>query len=831
MAITFDEIRRDLHFAWRLFLRNRALGLAAVLALSCGIGAAATVFTLVNALVLRPLPVAAPGELVVLGEGEFSFSLYREVRDRSGMFADLFAWHLRPLRVAWTAEPELSSSLLVTTAFHDTLGVRPAVGRLLTEADATAGAAADAVAVISHTAWQRRFNGDPAVVGRALRIEGQPFTIVGVTPPGFFGVAVGTSPEVTIPLTMLPRLRAEDRGLLDAGRSWLRVMGRTRPGMSLAQADAAFQTIWPHVLQATTGEEGSPERRAYFLSRQASLTSGATGSSSVRSQFSQPLWLLFGLVGLLLLVSCATVANLLLAAAASRQRELALRLAMGAHRHRLVQQLVLEGVTLAICGGVAGLLFSAWASEALVGLLSTARAPIVLDLSVDWRVLAFIAGTVGLTTVAFTVAPVLRVLRVDPGVVLQMGSRQQTAGATSWRTAKALIAAQIALSLLLLVGAALFTRSLAHLLTSDAGFDRRNLVVVSADALARETGAGAAAGSIAGAPAFYARLLESLRAVPGVQSASLSWMPPISEEQWWGSRSIGVDGAEPQRGQSLTLFNAVSPGYFHTLGTPLIAGRDIAWTDRLGAPRVVVVSESLARAAFGARPAIGRRISIGLHASRRNLEIVGVVGDAVYRRLQEPAPRTAFLPYLQLAEFHAGSNLVAEVRTSVAPSSVVGALREAARSLDPSAPMQIETAADRVSESLVRERLMTVIATFLGAVSLLLACGALGGLMAHVVARRTGEIGIRMALGAERRTVLGLVMREAMVLTVAGIAGGLGLALAGGRVAAGFLYGITPGDPIALASATVLMLTIAAVAGYLPARRAARIDPLTALRE
>lgn len=829
MPLFLDHLRRDLRLAFRQLGRRPGLSAAAILALSCGIGAVTTVFALVDAVVLRPLPVASPGELVWLRTPGFSFPIYREVRDRGHLFAGLFAWERRTLLVEWTGEPEASPVLLATGGIHETLGIRPVRGRLLRNSDAGDSAAeAQPVAVLSHRAWERRFGSHPGIVGRTIRIEGQPFTIVGVTPPGFFGVAVGASPDVTIPMTMLPRLRSDERDILAApARAWLHIMGRLRPGLSIAQADAAFQSVWPQVLNATTDPGLAPERRARFLSRQAGLMPGAAGFSPVRNQFREPLWLLFGLVGLLLVVACATVANLLLATGTARQRELALRLAVGAGRGRLVQQLFVEGLVLAAIGGTVGLAFAAWAGELLVALGSTSRAPIVIERAIDWRVLGFTATAVGAATVAFTLLPILRAARVDPGLALRSGGRG-TLGPSGWWTARSLVVVQVAVSLTLLVGSALFARDLHRLLARDAGFDRENLLVVSVDVLSRAGRSGRGAIDL---PSFYAELLDRLKAVPGVQSASLSWVPPISNELGAWTRRIGIDGAEPaDDSRGTTYFNAISPGYFRTVGTALVAGRDVAWTDRDGWMPVVIVNESLARSLFGGANPIGRRISIGQHASRQNLEIVGLVRDAAYQRLQEPPRRIAYLPYLQLPEFLAGSNLVAEVRADGAAEALVPRLAAAVRAQDPSLAMRIERVADRIDESLVRERLLATIATFLGVVSMLLACGALAGLMSHVVGSRTVEIGLRMALGADRRRVAGLIVREGLILVLPGGAAGLALAHAGGRFVAHLLHDVRPGDPWSVAAAATVMLVTAALAGYLPARRAARVDPIRALR-
>ena len=831
-----DQVAHDLRFALRQFRRAPGLTSAALLALTLGIGGMATVFTLIDAVVLRPLPVSAPGTLVWLRDPSFSYPMFEQMRDRAHMLSGVFAWEPRTLQAEWTSEPEPTSMVLVTGAFHTTLGLQPAAGRLITQADVGSTAAeAQAVAVLSHDAWQRRFGGDHAAIGRSLRIEGQPFTIVGVTPPGFFGVAVGMSPDVTIPVTMLPRLRSDERdALVNADSFWLNIMGRIHPGMSIAQADAGFQPVWTAALAATTSPEWRTSRRDRYLKFTSGLEPGASGYSPVRRQFQAALWLLFGLVALVLIVACASVANLLLAAAAGRRRELALRLAIGAGRAHLVQQLLVEGLLLATAGGALGCLFATWAADLLVRLLSTSYDPVTMALGVDARVLMFMAGAIGIAAIAFTLAPIVRAVHIDPGPVLKAGAPQAGGDRRPAGIARALVAAQVALSMVLLVGSALFVRNLAGLLTKDAGFDRNGLLVVNVDVLSPVSARAAAGDRAPDLTVWYGELLLRLRETPGVISASLSRKPPISNELgYWFDTFSGegrpADGHWPTTAGGRTFLNAVSPGYFTTVGTPFIGGRDFSAIDGEGRPGVAVINASMAAAYFGRENPIGRRLRMGDGAQSRSVEVIGIVRDSVYQRLQEEPRRVVYVPYMQTPDVLKASNLYAEVRTAN-PGSIGEALRTAVRSLDATAPIRIETVRGRIDESLVQERLVTVIAAFLGGVSLLLACGALGGLMSHMVASRTSEIGLRIALGAERHAVTALVMREGLALSVAGAVAGVALALAGGRLVSGFLHDLQPTDSVAIGTAAAIMLLTATVTGYLPARRAARIDPIQALR-
>jgi putative ABC transport system permease protein len=828
LAMALHHLWNDVRFALRQFARRPGLTLAALFALACGLGGVTTVFTLVDAVILRPLPVASPGELVWLRDPSFSFPVFQEVSARGSMLSHVFAWDSRRLQTQWSSEAESTPVLLATGGIHETLGLRPAAGRLLRPSDSGQSAAdAQAVAVLSYSAWQRRFGAEPSAIGQTLRIEGTPFTIVGVTPPGFFGVAVGVPVDVTIPLTMLPRLREDERrALTDPGLSWLNIMGRLRPGLSLAAADAAFQTIWPQILRATA-EGVDAGFRPRYLTFTSGLEPGASGYSTVRRQFKDALWLLFGLVGLLLVAACATVANLLLAAAARRRHELTLRVALGAGRWRIAQQLFVEGLLLAVAGGLLGLLFSTWAADLLVRLLSTSYESVIVNVVPDPRVFTFIALVVGVSTTAFTMAPIARASRIEPARMHDAGARQMGSLHRA-RSARVLVAVQVAISLTLLAGSALFARNLWQLLTTDIGFERENLLVVGVDALSPLSAPQRRATGAPDLMPYYGELLRRLRETPGVRSASLSHKPPISNEHgsWWAS--FAADGGVAANPRERTYLNAISPGYFATIGMPIAAGRDFDLSDRENAPQVVIINASLSRKFFGNDSPIGRHLLMGRNATR--LEVVGVVRDAAYQYVREEPRRVAYLPYLQQAELVRDQNLVAEVRVAGSPAAIGESIRAAVRMVDASVPITIQSVGNRIDESLVGERLITVIALFLGATSLLLACGALAGLMSHLVTARTREIGLRLALGAERRSVLELVMRQALTVAALGGIAGLGLTLAGGRLVSRFLSTIGPADPWALAAAAAILLITTAVAGYLPARRAARVDPMVALR-
>jgi putative ABC transport system permease protein len=825
MAI--EHAWNDVRFALRQFARRPGLTIAALVALTCGLGAVTTVFTLVNAVILRPLPVAAPDRLVWMRDPSFSYPVFEEVRARGTMLSQVFAWDARTMQAQWKGDAEATGVMLATGEIYNTLGLRPEAGRLLAASDAGRSPAdAKAVAVLSYSASQRHFGGGAAAIGQTVRIEGMPFTIVGVTPPEFFGVAVGVPVDVTIPLTMLPRIREDEREVFtSASQSWLGIIGRLRPGVTLAAADAEFQTIWPQILNATI-EGVTPSFRPRYLTFTSGLEPGASGYSPVRRQFRDPLLLLFALVGLLLVAACATVANLLLAAAAGRRHELAVRLALGAARRRIMQQLFVEGLMLAIAGGALGLLFSAWTADVLVQLLSTSYASVVVDVSPDRRVLLFVAGIVAVATTIFTMAPVLRAWRIHPGQMLESSGRQ-TGSLHRARAARVLVGVQVAISLMLLAGSALFVRDLRQLLARDIGFNRDNLLVVSVDALSPLSVTQRRLPEVPDLVAYYGQLLQRLGETAGVLSASLSHKPPISNELgYWFDKFLVEGGGPIVTGR--TYLNAISPDYFKTLGMPLIAGRDVESTDRDGRPRVVIINTSFARAYFGEESPIGRYVLMGDEATR--LEVIGLVGDTSYQNLREEHKRIAYLPYMQEPSLLRRRNLAVELRVAASSMVTAESIRAAVRAVDPGAPFTIQNVRTRIDESLVGERLITLIAVFLGITSMLLACGALGGLMSHLVTARTKEIGLRLALGAERRSVLGLIMRQTLVVAIAGALAGLAMTFAGGRLVAGFLSTISPLDPWALAAAAAILLLTSALAGYIPARRAARVDPMVALR-
>ncbi len=825
MAPWVDGLRQDLRDAVRSIARRRALTATAVGALAIGSASATTGFVLVDALLLRPLPVVRPHELVWLRDPAFSYPIVREVRERAGMFAGAFGWGLRQVDVAWAGEAAPATAVFVTGPYFATLGVQPAAGRLLDERDEHARSDT-AVAVLSHRAWQRRFGGDPGVVGRTVRVDGLPVSIVGVSPEGFFGVAPGTAPELTMPLALVSRLRTDDRAALSS-RAWLHVMARLQRRLARERAEGAFQVVWAQVLEATTGLDEPADRRARFLARRTALEPGGAGYSEVRNRFRAPLWVLASLVGLLAVVACATAANVFLASALARSRELALRAALGCGRRRLARQLVVEGLVLASVAAAAGLLVSRWSATAIVGLFTTTTDGVLLDLAPDWRLLAFVVSSVVVATLLFAVAPALLTARVDPARALQAGARLTSYG--RGRLSRALVVSQTAFSVILLVAAALFLRSLGHVLSLDPGFDPARLRLVRLDpaALVR---ASDEASRPAALESYFGRALDSLRALPQVEAASLSWYPPISLDMGHRTRSLARDGGRVVEESIPTYFNGVSAGYFATAGTALLSGREFTPEDTRHGERVVVINRTLARAVFGNASPLGHRLSIGLDDSRRGLTIVGVVADAKYQRLQEPQQRIAYLPYSQVREFRDGSPMVAAVRLRQEGGEADAAIRRALQAIDPRPPIVIERIEDRLRESILRERLLAILALSLALAALVLSVGSLVGVMLHLVGQRTKELGVRLTLGARPSALVTDILGRTVALAAAGVVVGAAVALAAGRLVSGLLYGVAPTDLASLASVVALTLGASTIAGMIPAIRAARVDPLQALR-
>jgi predicted permease len=823
-----ESLLQDLRYGLRMLRRSPGFTAAAVLSLALGIGANTAIFSLIDALLLEELPVKNPQQLVTISsvsaggrDRMFSYTAYKDFRDQTESFAGALASSsVQKVNIVMSgpgeAQAELVERRLVSGNYFSVLGVDAIVGRTFT-ADEDRVPGEQPLAVISYGYWQRRFGGDPSVVGKTFTAQDTLFTIIGVAPPEFFGESVGESPDLWMPLTMAPRAPS----WLWKGHSvtWLQIMGRLKPGVTVEQAQASAALVFERIQAQTVSGMENPRWRQQILEQRIELAPGSTGFSELRERFAQPLKILMAVVGVVLLIACANVSSMMLARSTARQREMAVRLALGASRMRLVRQFITESVLMSLIGGGLGLLFAYWGAGILIALVSRGPTSPPLDTDPNLRVFVFTLTVSLLAGITFGLVPALRATQGELAPALKEDARTVTAGRSKQRLGKALVGAQVALSLLLLIGAGLFVRSLQKLKSLDPGFNRENVLLLRIDA--RATGY-----KDVRLTNLYTQLLERVAAVQGVRSASLSFMGLFGGGSW--GNKISVQGYTPTPNETLHTFaNAVGPTYFETMGMSLRLGRAFTPHDNENAPKVAVVNESMARRYFGSENAIGRRFGLGGPENSGKIEIVGVVRDAKYTSLREAPRAMTYVPFLQYPAPLTGL----EVRTAGIPSALAGSIRQAIQAVDKNLPvLEVTTLADQVDSSLIQERLFAKLSSAFSLLALALSCVGLYGLMAYSVTRRTGEIGLRMALGAERRDVLWLILREVLVLVLIGVAMGIPAALAGTQLISSFLFGLTPSDPGTIAVAALLMVAVAALAGYLPARRASRVDPMVALR-
>lgn len=834
------DIWQDAKYGGKMLRKSPGFTLVAVLSLALGIGANTAIFTLLNAVLLKSLPVHEPERLVLFADSPsegtsrgdppkgrwwlFSNPAYEYLRDHTESWEGLCAFRSGEARLSVRTEgssgeaAQRAQGHLVSGNYFGVLGVRTMLGRALTPEDDAP--AARPAAVISHRYWKEKCKADPLVLGKNVLLNGASFTIVGVTPPEFFGERVRRAPDFWLPLAFQPQVEMQDSALSDQKTYWLNLMGRLKPGANIEQAQASVNVALQQFLTAQAGAEITDERQATIANASVKLTPGGRGISGLRFFYSEPLRMLMAIVALVLLIACANVGNLLLSRSAARQTEMSLRLALGATRARIVRQLLTESVVLAAMGGAIGLLLAGWGVDALVALVSRSSP---LDVRPDPLVLGFTAGVSLISGVVFGLAPALRASRSDLSTALK--AKSSRVGGLKLRSglAPALIVSQVALSLVLLVGAGLFARSLLKLEREDLGFNRENVLLVDIDPRL----AGYKPTELS---ALYRQLLDRLGAMPGVRAASIATYSPLSGSG--RSSSIAVPGYTPPPDEDMVVSDIlIGPSYCETLGLPLVLGRQIGLQDTPASAKVAVVNQAFAENFFHGENPIGRRFGFGdEEKDAGDIEIVGVIGDIKYDSPKgEPEP-TAYRPILQVQDQGAfSSNL--EIRTEGDPSALASDARAAIAQVDDKLPVVgVTSFRKQLTDSLSQERLIAQIVGFFGVLALILACIGLYGVMAHAVARRTNEIGIRMALGAESNSILWMVLRETLMLVLAGIAIGVPAALAGARLVSSQLYGLTAADPLTLAGAVTLLIAVAALAGYLPARRASRVDPMVALR-
>jgi putative ABC transport system permease protein len=825
---------QDLRDAFRALKATPVVTTIAVLSLALGIGANTAIFSILDSLLLKTLPVREPQRLVLVNQGgagagrggSWTNPIWEAIRDRAEAFDGAFAWSSTEFNLAPGGQTELVEGLWASGGYFDTLGVTAMLGRTFTAADDRRGGGPDGpVAVISYDFWQRRFGGRADAVGRSLTVDRIPFTIIGVTPPEFFGTDVGRRFDIAIPLGTEPLIRGRESSLDERSMWWLSIMLRLKPGQSLDEANAALRRIHPQVREATLPTRWRADHLKDYLKEGFALAPAATGSSFLRRRYQQPLTAIMVVVALVLLIACANITNLLLARATARRHELSVRVALCASRYRIARQLLAESLLLSGAGALIGLLVALWGSRLLVRQLSTSTDLVFLDLGIDWRMLGFTAAVAMATAVVFGVAPAMRGTRVQPGDALKEQGRS-IAGDRRFGLGNLLVVSQVALSLVLIVAAGLFVRTFSALARLDVGFDRHPVLVASVDAQRLQTEPPDRA-------ALFDRLRAAAAAVPGVSSAAASAVTPVSGSTWqFGLEYVNGTPIPNVREARSVYVNLISPHWFRTYGTTLIAGRDFTDADNASAPNVVIVNEAFARKFTNGQNPIGARLREPAFPARPSVEreVVGYVRDAVYRSLREPVPPTMYVPIPQQAEpppFVSVSVRAAGGNPALLTKSVAAALTGVHRDV----AITFRPLAEQVDSALIQERIVALLSGFFGALALLLAGLGLYGVTSYAVTRRRTEIGIRMALGAAPGGVVRMVLGRVGVLVGLGVVAGTGISLWASTFVETLLYGLTPRDPVTLVAAAVVLATIGAIAGWLPARRAARIDPARVLRD
>jgi putative ABC transport system permease protein len=825
-----SSLARDLRFAIRQMRQTPIVSGVALLSLALGIGANVAIFSLVNALILKPLPVHAPEELVIIGfedtrgpNTSLTNPQWEYVRDQQHVLAGVGAYGNPRFNLNATGETRNAQGLFVSGRFFDTLGVTAHIGRLFTTDDDRRGGGPDGpVAVLSYGFWQREYGGRSDVIGKAINLDGHPFTIIGVTQRDFRGVQIGRAFDVATPLGTEPIIRGAESQLDRRSSWWLTLVGRLAPGQTIEQAQSRLRAFLPQLREATLPEDWNANDLKEYLSEPIMLLPGSTGISSLRDRYSRPLYVLLGIVTLVLTIACANMANLLLAQSVARRKELALRLSLGASRWRLVRQMLVESIMLSAIGSIAGLIIARWGSRAIIVMLSTRTQIVDVNLSMDRRVFAFTTAVGILTGLLFGVAPAFRGSSLTPADALRDHSRGVVSGGGRFQIGHALVALQIALSFVLVFGSTLFVRTLVSLTTQEMGFEASHVLVGNLDLRRTNT-------TPENRLQMFNRVREELSAVPGVEAAATSFVTPVSGSTW--QLEINVPGYANNERKGV-LFNGVSPKYFSAMGTPLLAGRDFADTDRRGTPHVAIVNEAFAKKYFNGENPIGKTFTIVGFSERfpsRHMEIIGMVANAKYQRIREEAQPTMYGAFAQERELQSGARIV--IRTAGSPWDSRNAIVQALANVNKEIAVDLKRLDEDLGANVLQERLVATLSAFFGILALLLAALGLYGVMSYTVSRRKNEIGIRIALGAEPTSVIALVLRNVAIITLVGLIVGAAASVGAGRFINALLYNLAASDRTMIVVTAITLATAAALAGYLPARRAARIDPMAALRE
>jgi predicted permease len=823
---------RDLRHGLRLLRLSPGFTLVAVLTLALGIGANTAIFQLIDSIRLRTIPVKNPQELGTIriadrhwGSGQFSsqysqltFPMWEQIRKRQEGFAEIAVWSDQRFNLATGGEVRNAKGIRVSGDFFHVLGVEPILGRLLGPEDDQPGCSMSG-ANISYAFWQRNFAGDPSVVGEKLTLDSNSFQVIGVTPPGFNGISIGDTFDVAVPICVEPILHPRNNRLTLRHAWWLATIGRLKRGWTIARANSQMLAVTPAILQETIPPVYDAEGTKKYLEYKLSAFSASTGFSELRHDSETSLWLLLGISGLVLLIACANLANLMLARTSARERQITIRRALGATRWRMVRELLSESLLLAAAGSICGLFLAFAISRMLVAFISTQQNQVSLDLGMDWRVLAFTTALAALTTVSFGLAPALRSTRAEPATLLQSGSRGTTGGRERFSLRRILIVSQVGLSVVLLMGALLFVRSLRNLTTLNVGFQQTGILVTHVDftrlQLPEER-----------FTEYKTDLVKRIRAIPGVESAAHAMMVPFGGMTW--NDNVINEGSDQDAG--VAWENFLGPGYFKSVGTALLAGRDFNDRDTTTSVKVAIVNQAFVKKILKGADPLGKRFRI--HEApgkpRPLYEIVGVTADNKFQDMHEEFLPFMYFPAAQEEKPSPDDQIL--IRSSLPLTNLIGSMKETIADVNPGIDLEFLVFKTRIQNSLLQDQLMATLSGFFGFLAALLAAIGLYGVISYMVIQRTKEIGIRMAIGADRADVLRMILREATVLTVTGLLIGSGLALAAAQAAKSLLYGLKPRDPLTLVMAVVTLSTVAALASFLPAYRASKLDPLTALR-